>query len=40
MANNALGTQEVRVGRSYTVKTNSFELANGLILSCEYLEAE
>ncbi len=40
VANNALGTQEVRVGRSYTVKTNSFELANGLILSCEYLEAE
>lgn len=39
-ANNALGTQEVRVGRSYTVKTNSFELANGLILSCEPLEAE
>lgn len=39
-ANNALGTQEVRVGRSYTVKTNSFELANGLILSCEPLAAE
>lgn len=37
VANNALGTQEVRVGRSYTIKTNRFELANGLILSCEYL---
>ncbi|MCI2105647.1 MAG: DUF4330 domain-containing protein [Intestinimonas sp.] len=33
---NEVGTQEVRVGKSHIVKTTTFELDNGVILSCEY----
>ncbi|MDO4515983.1 MAG: DUF4330 family protein [Bacillota bacterium] len=32
-----LGTQEIRVGKSHIVKTTTFELENGTILSCERL---
>lgn len=32
-----LGTQEIRVGKSHIVKTTTFELENGIILSCERL---
>ena len=32
---NALGTQEVRVGKYHIVKTATFELDGGVILSCE-----
>ncbi len=34
-----LGTQEIRVGKSHIVKTTTFELENGTILSCERLES-
>lgn len=34
-ATHELGTQEVRVGKTHIVKTATFELANGVILSCE-----
>ena len=30
-----LGTQEIRVGKTHIVKTTTFELENGVILSCE-----
>ncbi len=30
-----LGTQEIRVGKSHIVKTPTFELEGGIILSCE-----
>lgn len=30
-----LGTQEIRVGKSHIVKTDTFELEGGVILSCE-----
>ena len=33
-----LGTQEIRVGKNHIVKTTTFELENGTILSCETLE--
>ena len=29
-----IGTQEVRVGKTHTVKTNRIELVNGIILDC------
>lgn len=32
-----LGTQEIRVGKSHIVKTTTFELVNGTILSCDRL---
>ena len=35
-----LGTQEIRVGKTHIVKTTTFELENGVILSCERLETE
>ncbi|MGN0969994.1 MAG: DUF4330 family protein, partial [Evtepia sp.] len=35
-----LGTQEIRVGRSHIVKTTTFELENGIILSCERAAAQ
>ena len=31
-----IGTQEVRVGKTHTVKTDKFELMNGVILDCEW----
>lgn len=31
-----IGTQEVRVGKTHTVKTGKFELMNGVILDCEW----
>jgi len=34
-----LGTQEIRVGKNHIVKTTTFELVGGVILSCERLEA-
>lgn len=34
-----LGTQEIRVGKTHIVKTATFELENGIILSCERPEA-
>lgn len=30
-----LGTQEIRVGKTHIVKTTTFELENGIILTCE-----
>ena len=33
-----LGTQEVRVGKSHIVKTTTFELVGGVILSCDRSE--
>lgn len=33
-----IGTQEVRVGKTHTVKTNRFELINGIILDCDWGE--
>lgn len=30
----AVGTQEVRIGKSHIVKTTNFELVNGIILTC------
>lgn len=35
-----LGSQEIRVGKTHIVKTTTFELENGVILSCERPEAE
>ena len=35
-----LGSQEIRVGKTHIVKTTTFELENGVILSCERLETE
>lgn len=35
-----LGTQEIRVGKSHIVKTTTFELENGTILSCDRQAAE
>ena len=34
----AVGTQEVRVGKTHTVKTDKFELINGIILDCDWGE--
>lgn len=34
-----LGTQEVRIGKVHIVKSQDFELANGVILSCEWTPA-
>lgn len=34
----AVGTQEVRIGKSHIVKTKTFELINGIILSCKTVE--
>lgn len=31
----AVGTQEVRIGKNHIVKTKSYELINGIILTCE-----
>ena len=33
-----IGTQEVRVGKTHTVKTDKFELINGIILDCSWGE--
>ena len=33
-----IGTQEVRVGKIHTVKTDKFELTNGIILACSWGE--
>lgn len=33
-----VGTQEVRVGKTYIVKTTHFELVNGTILTCEWAD--
>ena len=33
-----LGTQEVRIGKTHIVKTDTFELANGTIMSCVWGE--
>ena len=30
-----VGTQEVRIGKSHIIKTRTFELVNGIILTCE-----
>lgn len=35
----AVGTQEIRIGKSHIVKTKSYELINGIILTCETVEA-
>ncbi|MCC8122620.1 MAG: DUF4330 domain-containing protein [Oscillospiraceae bacterium] len=35
---NELGTQEVRIGKTHIVKTQHFELANGVIQTCEWTE--
>lgn len=35
-----LGSQEIRVGKTHIVKTTTFELENGVILSCERLAAQ
>lgn len=35
-----IGTQEVRVGKTHTVKTDKFELMNGVVLSCEWKDAQ
>ena len=37
---NEVGTQEVRIGKLHTVKTEYFELTNGVVLTCEWGEAE
>ena len=34
----AVGTQEVRIGKSHIVKTKTFELVNGIIQTCEPVE--
>ena len=31
-----IGTQEVRIGKTHIVKTNRFELANGVVLNCTW----
>lgn len=33
---NEVGTQEVRIGKTHTVKTIHFEFANGVIMSCSW----
>ena len=33
---NEVGTQEVRIGKSHTVKTTHFELNNGVITDCKW----
>lgn len=33
---NEVGTQEVRIGKSHIVKTTKFELASGVILTCDW----
>ena len=33
---NEVGTQEVRIGKTHTVKTTHFELSNGVIMSCSW----
>lgn len=33
---NELGTQEVRIGKSHTLKTTHFEFANGVITDCQW----
>lgn len=35
-----LGSQEIRVGKSHIVKTDTFELEGGIITSCERTEAQ
>lgn len=35
-----LGTQEVRIGKTHTVKTVHFELANGVITDCQWGDGE
>lgn len=35
---NEVGTQEVRTGKDHIVKTKNFELTDGIILSCEWIE--
>ncbi len=35
---NLVGTQEVRIGKTHIVKTTRFELASGVILSCDWEE--
>ena len=35
-----IGTQEIRVGRSHVIKTNSFELDNGIIITREVVPPE
>ena len=35
-----LGTQEIRVGKTHIVKTTTFELEGGCIISCERLADE
>ncbi|MDD5938733.1 MAG: DUF4330 family protein [Clostridiales bacterium] len=34
----AIGSQEVRVGKSHVVKTTHFELADGTIISCQWAD--
>ena len=33
---NEVGTQEVRIGKTHTVKTTHFELTDGVIMSCSW----
>lgn len=37
---NEVGSQEVRVGKTHIVKTTTFELEKGVVLSCEYQNAD
>lgn len=37
---NEVGTQEVRIGKQHIVKTQHFELANGIIQTCEWESPE
>lgn len=34
----AVGTQEVRIGKTHIVKTKTFELVNGIVQTCETVE--
>ena len=34
----AVGTQEVRIGKTHIVKTKTFELVNGIVQTCEPVE--
>lgn len=36
----AVGTQEVRIGKTHIVKTKNFELVNGIIQSCQVVEPQ
>ena len=36
LVTNEVGTQEVRTGKQHIVKTQHFELANGIIQTCEW----